>query len=135
MNSLITIRAAIGSVYRFAFAPCEVGRDFLAVMVEVLHAQVVAAPAQRLVHEGAAALDFLPAFLHGQLQVEDRLAAPTLGDPFRGEPRDLRWALHHVAHHPVDRLGGPEVETVFASMLHPAGAEASLVHRAIVYAD
>src|SRR6476659_3008656 len=113
MNSVMTMRWVIlRGVPRLTSR--EVGRDLLAIVVELLHAQEIAASAERLVDDAAAALELLPALLHGQLEVEGRLAAPALGDPFRHQPRDARGAVDHVADHEVHRLGGAIVMPVVA---------------------
>src|SRR5690606_14339171 len=80
----------------------EEGGDFLAVVVQVLDAQIVRPDAgEPLADQLAALLDRVDAALHRQLEVEDRVPAVPGADPLghqRGDPRRL---LHHVAHHPV----------------------------------
>src|SRR5258706_3345449 len=123
------------STLDFASAPREMRGHFLAIVVKLLYAKVIAATPERLVDERAASLDLLAAVVRRDVEVEDRFPAPACADPARGEARDGRRALHHVAHHPVEGLRGAKVEAVVAPMLHLPGLEQALVDRAVVHGD
>ena len=79
-------------------------------------------------------LHFLIAFLHGQLEVEDRLLTEPVTEPAGDKVRHPRRFFHHIAHQPVGILLGRTVtEPILAHMFDLSALHQRLGHGAVIH--
>ncbi len=71
-------------------APLRKHRDFLAVVIQLLRADIgsMTMRGEFAAHRVQTQPGFLVALLHRQLEIEDRVPAPALGEPLRNQRRD-----------------------------------------------
>ena len=109
---------------------------FFAVVIQLarLNLRVYALLLQRRVHHCQVLRDFFIALFHWQLEVEDRLTAPAVDQPFGHQAGDAHRFFHHVTHQPADVAARrAEFETVFAAVRNLSGIHQAWRHRAVIH--